>query len=101
MHRTARWTIALTMALAMWLTSACVYLNVKQPLDTDLQETQLGTKVGKSQAQSILWLVAWGDAGTQAAARDGGITTLKHADQERFSILLGVYARFRTIVYGD
>jgi len=37
----------------------------------------------------------------QAAARDGGITTLKHADQETFAILLGVYARFRTIVYGD
>jgi hypothetical protein len=89
------------MALAMWPMSACIYMNVKQPLDTDLHETQLGTRVGKSQAQSILGLVAWGDAGTQAAARDGGITTLKHADQERFSILGGVYARFRTIVYGD
>ena len=36
MHQIARWTAALTMALAMWSMSACVYVNVKQPLDTDL-----------------------------------------------------------------
>jgi hypothetical protein len=101
MHRIVRWAGALAMALVMCLTSACVYMNVKQPLDTDLHETQLGTKVGKSEAQVILGLVAWGDAGTQAAARNGGITTLKHMDQERFSILGLLYARFRTIVYGD
>ena len=101
MHQIARWTAALTMALAMWLMSACVYMNVKEPLDTDLKETQLGTKVGKSQAQSILGIVAWGDAGTQAAARDGGITTLMHADKETLAILGVVYARIRTIVYGD
>jgi hypothetical protein len=101
MHRIARWTAALTLTLAIWPMSACVYFHVKQPLDTDLDETQLGTKVGKSQAQSILGIVAWGDAGTQAAARDGGITTLRHADQETLAILGGVYARFRTIVYGD
>jgi hypothetical protein len=101
MHRIARWTAALTMALAMLPMSACIYMNVKQPLDTDLHDTQLGTKVGKSRAQSILGIVAWGDAGTQAAARDGGITTLKHADRETLAILGGLYARFRTIVYGD
>ena len=101
MRQIVRWTSAMTMALVMWFTSACVYMNVKQPLDTDLQETQLGTKVGRSQAQSVLGLVAWGDAGTQAAARDGGITTLRHADRETLAILGGVYARFRTVVYGD
>ena len=57
--------------------------------------------MGKSQAQSILGIVAWGDAGTQAAARDGGITTLRHADQETLAILGVVYTRCRTIVYGD
>jgi hypothetical protein len=76
-------------------------MNVKAPLDTDLHETRLGAKVGQSQAQSILGLVAWGDAGTQAAARDGGITTLRQADTETFAILGFVYVRQRTIVYGD
>jgi hypothetical protein len=83
------------------LLSGCVYSNVSIPLDTDLHETKLGSKVGESQAQSILWLVAWGDAGTQAAAKDGGITTLRHADQNTLQVLLGLYTRYTTIVYGD
>jgi hypothetical protein len=91
------------LALSLWLLClpGCVYVNVKTPLDTDLAETHLGSKVGRSQAQSVLGLVAWGDAGTQAAARAGGITTLRHADAETFSILTFVYVRQRTIVYGD
>jgi hypothetical protein len=49
----------------------------------------------------VLGLFAWGDAGTQAAARNGGIQTLNHADSEVFVILGFVYARTRTVVYGD
>ena len=91
----------LVMALAMLFTSGCLYTNVTTPLDTDLDKTQLGSKVGKSESQSILALVAWGDAGTQAAAEDGDITTLNHADQEILAILFFVYTRSRTVVYGD
>ncbi len=83
------------------LLSGCVYYNVTSPLDTDLDETELGSKVGRSQAQSVLWLVGWGDAGTQAAAKDGGVTTIRHADQTLFLVLLGLYAQQTTIVYGD
>lgn len=78
----------------------CVFTHITTPLDIDLQETDLGDKTGRSEYQSVLWLVAWGDAGTQAAARNGGITTLKHADREMFSVLLGLYYRETTIVYG-
>jgi TRL (tRNA-associated locus)-like protein len=81
--------------------TGCIYMNVVQPLDTDLSRTKLGTKVGRSEAQSVLGLVAWGDAGTQAAARNGGIKTLNHADTQIFSILGFVYTRQTTIVYGD
>ena len=81
--------------------SGCVYMNVTAPLDTDLDRTELGSKVGKSEARSVLGLIAWGDAGTQAAARDGDIKTLNHADTEMFSILGFVYGRTRTVVYGD
>jgi hypothetical protein len=83
------------------LGTGCVYTNLTLPLDRDLDETQLGAKVGRSEAQSVLGLVAWGDAGTQAAAQQAGITTLRHADQEVFSILSFVYVRNRTVVYGD
>ena len=60
-------------------------MNVKQPLDTNLENPKLGAKVGRREAKSILGLVAWGDASTQAAAKDGGIKTIRHADQEHAS----------------
>ena len=86
--------------LAFPLLSGC-FVNVKIPLDTDLDRTELGTKVGEASAQGVLWLFLWGDSGTQAAAKQGGITTITHADRQIFSILFGVYARETTIVYGD
>jgi hypothetical protein len=79
----------------------CVYTNIKRPLDTDLSNTELGSKTGHSDAYSILGLVAWGDAGTRAAAREGEIDTIRHADQSFFSVLGFVYAHYQTIVYGD
>jgi hypothetical protein len=54
-----------------------------------------------AEARSILWLVAWGDASYAAAAANGGITTLRHADQEVFNVLFGLYTRWRVVVYGD
>ena len=93
--------LALAAVLTAPLLTGCLYYNVSSPLDTDLDETQLGSKVGQSQAQSILWAVAWGDAGTQAAARDGDITTIRHADQNGLWVLFGLYIRQTTIVYGD
>ena len=92
---------ALIVAVVALGSSACVYSNVALPLDTNLDETTLGSKVGESQIQSVLWAVAWGDAGMQAAAKNGGITTLRHADQRSLQVLMGIYARHKTIVYGD
>ncbi len=57
--------------------------------------------MGRSEAHSVLGLFAWGDAGTQAAARAGGIQTIRHADREIFSVLGLVYVRVRTVVYGN
>lgn len=79
----------------------CIYANVTVPLDTDLDKTTLGSKTGESHVQSILWLFAWGDAGTKAAAADGNITTVNHADQKVFSILWGLYSKQTTVVYGE
>ncbi len=98
MNRSCR---ALALLLATFSLSGCLYFNVSRPLDTDLDETTLGSKVGRSQAQSVLWLFAWGDAGTQAAAGDGRLTTIRHADQNGLIIFFGIYMRLTTIVYGD
>ena len=90
--------VALTAAV---LLTGCLYMNVKTPYDTDLNKTVLGQKTGKAYSQSVLWLFAWGDAGTAAAAKDGNITTVNHMDHEMYSILFGLYTKSTTVVYGD
>jgi len=96
-----RLALLATLSVTLLLLPGCVYFNVRQPLDTNLDATQLGSKRGQSEAMAVLGLVAWGDAGTQAAAENGGITTIRHADQENMAILGILFARYRTIVYGD
>ncbi len=79
---------------------AGLYMNTKAPLDTHFDPTQLGNKTGKASVRTVLWLVAWGDASAAAAAQDGGIKTIRHADYEFVSVL-GVYQSFTTVVHGD
>lgn len=81
--------------------SGCVYSNIRFPLDEDLWKTELGSKVGTASNYSILWLVAWGDAGVKKAAEQGGITTINHMDMGIESYFFGAYVRRDTIVYGD
>ena len=79
----------------------CIYSHIQRPLDTDYDSTSLGTKVGRSHTQSVMWLFAWGDGGSKTAAENGGITTITHADMEYQIILFGLYTRVTTVVYGD
>ena len=77
-----------------------IYSKTTAPLDVDLKETHLGS-VGTSTSHCVLGLVSWGDASTEAAANQGGITTINHADYEFLNIVVGAYQRYRTIVYGQ
>lgn len=86
---------------AALLLSGCLYMNVEAPYDTDLDRTVMGDKTGEASMHSVLWLFAWGDAGTAAAAREGGVTTINHMDRRSFNLLFGLYTRHTTIVYGD
>ena len=95
-----RITIVLLMSILLVL-SGCAFVNIKTPFDTDLDKTDLGSKRGTAEAYSLLWLVSWGDASYATAAKNGGITVMKHADQEMQQILLGLYTRWRVVVYGD
>jgi hypothetical protein len=83
------------------LVSGCVYYNVQMPLGTEFNKTELGTKIGQSKWHSVFWLAAWGDAGTKAAAENGGIKVIRHADTKIYSLLFGLYCEVTTIVYGD
>ena len=87
--------------LVVCVLSGCVYSHVLTPYDTDLNKTVLGQKQGKASMESVLWLIAWGDAGTAAAAKEGGLTTVNHMDRETLFVLFGLYAKTTTIVYGD
>ena len=91
---------AVVLAVSLLL-PGCVFGSFGSPLDTDLHDTELGTRRGESSFHSVLWLFAWGDSGSAAAAADGGITTLRHMDQHTLIILFGLYFKSTTIVYGD
>ena len=93
--------IKLAIILAVILIFSGCYVNIKTPYDSDLDKTELGSKVGVAQAYSLFWAVSWGDASYAAAAKNGNIKILNHADQETFQIFYGMYTRWRVIVYGD
>ena len=95
-----RFTLILLMSILL-IFSGCAYVNIKTPFDTDLDKSELGSKKGTAEAYSLLWLVSWGDASYATAAKNGGITVMKHADQEMQQVLLGLYTRWRVVVYGD
>jgi hypothetical protein len=93
--------IKLSLFLLLASLNACIYLDATMPLDKDLDRTELGSKTGRASIYCVLWLVAWGDSGNKAAAENGHITTIYHADKHVYSVFFGVYTKETTIVYGD
>jgi TRL (tRNA-associated locus)-like protein len=76
---------------------APVTINMKGPVSAGPAMT--GSKVGRAEAWGIV-LYATGDASISAAASNGGITKIHHVDHETMNIL-GIYAKYTTIVYGE
>jgi len=93
--------LAAVAVTTLLLLGGCLYTNVLAPYDTNLDKTNLGQKQGKASMESVLWLIAWGDASTNAAAKQGGIATINHMDREYLNVLFGLYTKTTTIVYGD
>ena len=60
----------------------------------------VGTKVGTSEAFGILGLINVGNASIQKAARDGGITKISHVDVKTTGVL-GIFTKYKTLVYGE
>ncbi len=75
-----------------------LYTGVKGPV-TATGSTGY-SQVGEASCYSLLGLVGIGDASINAAAKKGNITTINHVDH-RTTSLLGIFAKFTTIVYGE
>ncbi|HLU51122.1 MAG TPA: TRL-like family protein [Flavobacteriaceae bacterium] len=74
------------------------YTNVKAPVAVTGNSNS--TKVGSSEATSILGLVAKGDASIDAAAKSAGITKIHHVDEQSTNILV-LFAKYKVFVYGE
>lgn len=76
------------------------FSQFEAPLDVDFQNTDMsGVKKGTANTISILGLIAFGDASSKAAAENGQISKIVHADYEYFNIL-GIVQKTTVIVYG-
>ncbi len=75
-----------------------VYTGVKSPVTATSNSNS--TKVGTSQAVSVLGIVAAGDASIDAASNSAGITKIHYVDEEGISVL-GIFARYKVFVYGE
>ena len=56
-------------------------------------------KVGTAESTAIICF-ATGDSSIQKAMQSGGITKIHHVDCKVFSVL-GLYAKYTTVVYGE
>jgi hypothetical protein len=96
-----RCLLPLLASLVALTATSCAFTYIRTPYDNDLDQTQLGTKVGTASNYSVAWLVSWGDAGYAAAAKNGNLTVMRHADEEIQQYLFGLYLKRTIIVYGD
>ena len=77
-----------------------LYAKLSAPIDTDANPTKRGKKIGRAFTESFAGLFARGDASVYAAARNGGIRTIREIDYE-FENYLGLYSKFTVVVYGE
>lgn len=95
--------ILLLAALAMLVGCGAVYTGIKTPIEhlsVPLDDTP-GDKIGKASCMSYVWVILVGDCSVKAAMQDGGITKIHHVDTDIKTVLLGLYGRATTVVYGD
>ena len=74
-----------------------LYTDLKGPVAVG--DASTGSKEGSAKATSIIG-IATGDASIAAAMANGGITKIHHVDTHVKNIL-GIYAVYETVVYGE
>jgi hypothetical protein len=78
--------------------SGLIYTDVQY--GTSATSNEGSSKVGEASAKSILGIIATGDASIDAAAKNGGITKIHHVDVKASSVL-GIFATYTVVVYGE
>ena len=76
-----------------------LYSEISAPLSTE-GTIEVGSKKGEATAKTILGLVATGDCSIAAAAKNGGLSTIKHIDY-KYKNILGIVQETTVIVYGE
>ncbi|MBN2492065.1 MAG: TRL-like family protein [Planctomycetes bacterium] len=84
--------------MAMSPTMGAVVTDTKGPV-SGVDNNVGQSKTGEAECIGIV-CVAIGDASIKAAMDKGGITKIHHVDHETMSVL-GIYAKYKTIVYGE
>jgi hypothetical protein len=74
-----------------------LYTSLKGPVAVGTASSS--SKTGTAKATAIIG-IATGDASIQAAMENGGITKVHHVDSSVKNIL-GIYAEYTTVVYGE
>jgi hypothetical protein len=59
------------------------------------------TKSGSACASSVLGVAAFGDAGLDAAKKQGGLTTVNSVEYEATGYVFGVYTQVCTVAHGN
>ncbi len=80
------------------VSNGLIYTGVSGPIAATANDSY--SKVGKSSCVAILGIISTGDASIDAAMKNSGITKIHHVDHKSTSIL-GIFAQFTTIVYGE
>jgi len=102
-------TLITCLSIALFSLTGCAMSNrapvtgfIYQGTEANEQATSnTGTsKRGEACATSILGWVGTGEASTAAAAKSAGITKVAYVDSSSFGVL-GIYAEYCAIVYGD
>lgn len=75
------------------------FATVKAPLSTE-GNWKMGTKQGTASSYSVLGLWAEGDCSITAAAQEGGLKTVYHADYE-YTNIIGIWQKVKVVVSGE
>ena len=75
--------------------------SVEMPLTTNVgPNTPVSTKQGSATVMNVLGILTVGNAGLDAAAKDGGLQQIHYADYSYFN-LLWIFQTFTTTAYGE
>lgn len=102
-------TLFILVVVASYLTGCAAYstspvtgilfTDVKAPVTATASDAP-ALKSGSAAVNSVLGLIATGDASIDTAARNGGITKIHHVDYSSKN-WLGIYAVYTVTVYGE